>query len=73
MVFDIQTFENILPAGFVEKYYESPIPHGDVASTGASRPGSQSLDAAGALGLVLHYLNEISLQQIFTLISSSVS
>jgi len=45
--------------------------------TGNPKPGQRSLDAAGALGLVLHYLNstmwEISLQQIFTLIPSSVS
>ena len=77
MGFDIETFKSILQAGFAEMYYETPIPRDDVAATGAPRPGSRSLDAAGALGLVLHYLNstmrEISLQQIFALIPSSVS
>lgn len=77
MGFDVETFEGILSAGFAQKYYETPIPRDDVASTGSSRPGRRSLDAAGALGLVLHFLNstmrEISLQQIFALIPTSVS
>ena len=77
MGFDVQTFESILLAGFAEKYYASAIPRNDVDSVGASRPGRRSLDATGAPGLVLHYLNstmhEISLQQIFALIPSSVS
>jgi hypothetical protein len=41
------------------------------------RPNQRSLDAGGALGLLLHYLNstmhEISLQQIFALIPATVS
>lgn len=44
---------------------------------GAPWLGARSLDAAGALGLVLHYLNsamlETSLQQIFALIPATVS
>jgi hypothetical protein len=50
---------------------------GDVSATGKPRLCARSLDAAGALGLVLHYLNstmrEISLQQIFALIPTTVS
>ncbi|KAJ7336786.1 hypothetical protein DFH08DRAFT_877471 [Mycena albidolilacea] len=54
-----------------------PIPCADVRTTGKPCPGARSLNAAGALGLVLHYLNstmcEISLQQIFALIPTTVS
>ena len=77
MGFDVGTLESILEAGFGQKYCKVPIPHDDVEDTGVPRPGHRSLDAAGALGLVLHYLNstmhKISLQQIFALIPSSVS
>ena len=64
-------------AGFVEKYFSGTVPRYDIDSTGTSRPGRCSLDAAGALRLILHYLNstmcEMSLQQIFALIPSTVS
>ena len=44
---------------------------------GDPQPGAHSLDAPGALGLVLHYLNstmhKISLQQIFALISHYIT
>ena len=77
MGFDVVTFELILSAGFAQKFYETPIPRDNVNTMGVSRPGRRSLDAAGILGLVLHYLNstmrEISLQQIFALIPTSVS
>lgn len=77
MGFDVDTFELILSEGFAQKFYETPIPRDDVDTTGATRPGRRSLDAAGILGLILHYLNstmrEISLQQIFALIPTSVS
>ena len=72
-----ETFNMIFIAGFTEKYFSTPIPQDNVNSTGDPKPGQRSLDAAGALGLVLHYLNstmqEVSLQQIFALIPSSVS
>ncbi|KAF7375533.1 hypothetical protein MSAN_00441500 [Mycena sanguinolenta] len=77
MGFDTQSFEDILEAGFYGTWTTTPIPRGDTAATGNPRPGARSLDAAGALGLALHFLNstmrEISLQQIFALIPSTVS
>ena len=77
MGFDVATFELILSAGFTQKFYKTPILRDDINTMGVSRPGRCSLDAAGILGLVLHYLNstmhEISLQQIFALIPTSVS
>jgi hypothetical protein len=55
----------------------TPIPRGDTAATGNPRPWARSLDAAGALGLALYFVNstmrEISLQQIFALVPSTVS
>ncbi|KAG6913593.1 hypothetical protein DXG01_005700, partial [Tephrocybe rancida] len=77
MGFDVQTFEFILDSGFESAWSWTTIPRPDTSATGAPRPGGRSLDAAGALDLVLHYLNstmqEISLQQIFALIPSTVS
>ncbi|KAJ7620757.1 hypothetical protein DFH06DRAFT_1143861 [Mycena polygramma] len=77
MGFDVDTFDDIIQAGFGNAWYTTPIPQDDVRATGNPRPGARSLDAAGALGLVLHYLNstmrEISLQQIFALIPTTVS
>ncbi|KAF7340349.1 hypothetical protein MVEN_01954100 [Mycena venus] len=77
MGFDVATFDKILDAGFGVAWDTKPIPRADAPNTGATRPGARSLDASGALGLVLHYLNstmrEISLQQIFALIPSTVS
>ncbi|KAJ6448390.1 hypothetical protein C8R45DRAFT_917590 [Mycena sanguinolenta] len=68
MGFDTQTFQQILDAGFSDTWTMTPIPRGDTAATGKPRPGARSLDAAGALGLALHFVNstmrEISLQQI---------
>jgi hypothetical protein len=76
MGFDTKTFDNILEDGFSGTWYATPIPCGDTAATGNPRPGARSLDAAGALGLTLHFLNftirEISLQQIFALVPSTV-
>jgi hypothetical protein len=77
MGFDVETFNSIIDAGFGAAWYSTPIPRGDVSIAGKPRPGARSLDAAGALGLVLHFLNstmrEISLQQIFALIPTTVS
>jgi len=76
MGFDVATFHSIIAAGFGKKWYEVPIPRSDVRSR-EPRPNARSLDAEGVLGLVLHYLNstmrEISLQEIFALIPSTVS
>ncbi|KAJ7224651.1 hypothetical protein GGX14DRAFT_387324 [Mycena pura] len=77
MGFDSETFHAILGAGFASSWYSIPIPRNDASATGNPRPGARSLDAEGALGLVLHYLNstmrEISLQQIFALIPTTIS
>ncbi|KAK7685815.1 hypothetical protein QCA50_011161 [Cerrena zonata] len=77
MGLDVKTFELILSSGFQRRWEESTIDRTDVSSVGAPRPERRSLDAAGALGLVLHWLcstmREISLQQIFALIPSTVN
>ncbi|KAJ7195965.1 hypothetical protein GGX14DRAFT_403699 [Mycena pura] len=77
MGFDTTTFDYIIDNGFGAAWYATPIPRTDVSMVGDPRPWRRSLDAAGALGLVLHFLNstmrEISLQQIFALIPSTVS
>jgi len=77
MGFDVETFELIVTSGFGARWYSQPIRCADAAPSGNPRPGARSLDAWGALGLVLHYLNstmsEISLQQIFSLIPTTVS
>ncbi|KAJ7262793.1 hypothetical protein B0H12DRAFT_1001315, partial [Mycena haematopus] len=77
MGFDVQSFNDILEAGFEGTWYTTPIPRADTATTGNPRPGARSLDAAGALGLALHWVNstmrEISLQQIFALVPTTVS
>jgi hypothetical protein len=77
MGFDVSTFNHILAAGFDLAWNTTPIPRNDAVGSGQTRPGARSLDASSALGLLLHYLNstmrEISLQQIFALIPSTVS
>ena len=77
MGFDVKTFELIVRSGFGTLWLSQPIPRADASTHGEPRPGGRSLDAWGALGLVLHYLNstmlEISLQQIFALIPTTVS
>ena len=78
MGFDVDAFEHIIKSGFARMWYERPIDRSDTAiMTGNPRPSARSLDAWGALGLVLHYLNstmrEVSLQQIFALIPSTIS
>jgi hypothetical protein len=71
MGFNVSTFNHILAAGFDLAWNTTPIPQNDAVGSGQTRP------ASGALGLLLHYLNstmrEISLQQIFALIPSTVS
>ncbi|KAF8825653.1 hypothetical protein HHX47_DHR6000194 [Lentinula edodes] len=76
MGFDVNTFRFLLegPGRFAEHWDNIPIPRSDVFSTGETRLGRRSLDAAGALGLALHYLGsailEIQLQQIFAIVPS---
>lgn len=75
MGFNMKTFRYILTSGFPASWYTTPIHHSDTNATGDPRPGQWSLDAVGALGLVLHYLdstmNETSLQQILAIIPST--
>jgi hypothetical protein len=75
--FDISTFNSILESGFAEAWMSTSILRTDTSARGGACPGARSLDPAGVLGLVLHYLNstmvEVSLQEIFALIPSTVS
>lgn len=77
MGLDVATFDLLLEHGFQEIWERAAIPRTDTSVTGQPRLGAPSLDAAGALGLALHYLNstmrEILLQQIFALVPSTVS
>lgn len=77
MGFSVTAFHNILHHGFENDWNTIPIPRNDVPATSVPRPARRSLDAAGALGLVLHFLNstmhDVSLMQIFALIPSTVS
>jgi len=77
MGFNIAAFTTILEAGFEEQWNTTPIPCHDVPVTAAPCTNWRSLDAAGALGLVLHFVNstmqEVSLQQIFALVPATVS
>ncbi|KAG2356386.1 hypothetical protein BDR07DRAFT_1613096, partial [Suillus spraguei] len=52
---DVPTFSSLLTAGFAQAWYETPIPREDVSAHGTPRIDKRSLDAAGALGLALHY------------------
>jgi hypothetical protein len=77
MGIDVATFEYIITSGFGQRWQLEPVPRPDINTSGNPRPNTRSLDEWGALGLVLHYLNstmqEISLQQIFALIPTTVS
>lgn len=77
MGLDCNTFEYILQSGFADIWDNTPIPRPDTSLTGEPRLGARSLDAAGALGLALHYLASsmpsTSLQEIFAIIPSTVS
>ncbi|KIK52702.1 hypothetical protein GYMLUDRAFT_250962 [Collybiopsis luxurians FD-317 M1] len=76
MGLDVATFHFILEGHghFADVWDSTPIPRGDVSQAAAPRVGMRSLDAAGALGLVLHYLgsaiHEVQLQQIFAIVPS---
>lgn len=77
MGIDVRTFNIILDRGFQFKWETQPIPRDDVSPTSIPRGYRRSLDAAGALGLALHWLSstmrEVSLQQIFALIPTTVN
>jgi len=74
---DTSTFRTILEAGFGRLWHTLPIPRPDMRTAIHPRAGKRSLDAAGGLGLVLHWLSstmrQVSLQQIFALVPSTVS
>lgn len=71
---DTRTFRLLLANGFHRLWTTTPIPRNDVPLTGQPRPSCRSLDSAGALGLVLHWLRsaapETALLQIFALVPS---
>ncbi|KAG1729879.1 uncharacterized protein EDB91DRAFT_1252921 [Suillus paluster] len=77
MGIDVTTFTLLLTTGFAQLWYETPILRDDVNAHGNTHIEWCSLDAAGALGLVLYYLSStmhaISLQQIFAIIPSTVT
>ncbi|KAK9342363.1 hypothetical protein V1522DRAFT_373347, partial [Lipomyces starkeyi] len=50
-------FEYVLDCGFRDAWNTAPIMRHDVSVHGGTRPSKMSLDADGALGLVLHFLN----------------
>jgi len=74
---DVTTFQLLLDRGFEAQWDTHTITRPDVHPEGKPRLMRRSLDAAGALGLVLHWLSstmrELSLQQIFALIPTSVN
>ena len=75
MGFDVDNFGLILQ-GFQAGWELTPIKRNDVNPNGEPRLGAHSLNSAGGLGLVLHYIHlcmtETSLQQIFGLVPAIV-
>lgn len=71
------TFYTILTAGFGQLWYTLPIFCPNTQATENPHVWKRSLDAEGGLGLILHWLSstmrQLSLQQIFTLIPSTIS
>ena len=77
MGFNVATFHKILDHGFRDLWNTLAIPCHETNINSRPQLGRRSLDAEGALGLVLHWLNstmlDVSLMQIFTLIPTTVS
>ncbi|KAG2049004.1 hypothetical protein BDR06DRAFT_984576 [Suillus hirtellus] len=77
MRIDVQMFEFILTSGFASLWYHKSITCPDTNSQGIPPLNHCLLNAGGAFGLMLHYLNstmhKTSLQQIFALIPSTAS
>lgn len=77
MGINVHTFQYILESGFELRWNTTPIPRNDANANGPPRLGARSLDAAGALGLYLHWISstmrETSLQEVFALIPSTVN
>ena len=74
---NVSTFNTILKAGFEHLWNTHSIPRPDKPPTAHPRAGRRSLDSAGGLGLVLHWLSStmryVNLQQIFALVPSTVT
>ncbi|KAG9119718.1 hypothetical protein FRC07_005110 [Ceratobasidium sp. 392] len=74
---DVATFNYILDSGFRNTWDTSTIPRGGVDPSGFPRLSRRSLDAPGALGLVLCHLrkvsNEMLLQALFAVVPSSLN
>ena len=74
---DTSMFHALLAAGFGHLWYTWPITRPDHQTVVQPQVGKRSLDAVGRLRLVLHWLSstmqQVSLQQIFALISSTMS
>ena len=77
MGIDCRTFDHILQNGFTQRWNTHPIFRDDVEEHAITRPNWRSLDAAGGLALILHYLNstmaEVTLQQVFSLVPAVCS
>lgn len=76
MGLNVAGFQTILDSGFSYRWYSTPLHRSDVAPA-HTRSINRSLDAGGALGLLLHWLtstmHQISLQQIFALVPATTS
>lgn len=77
MGLDVTAFQAILDAQFSLRWYLTPLHRSDATPATNPRCITRSLNAGGALGLLLHWLTstmrQISLQQIFALIPSTMS
>ena len=77
MGLNVAAFQAILDAGFSRRWYSMPLHRSDAAPAAITRCVNRSLDAGGALGLLLHWLTsamyQIRLQQIFALVPSTTS
>jgi hypothetical protein len=77
MGLDTVTFQLLLNTGFEFIWDSTAIPWTDINPISKPHLGACSLDAAGGLGLYLHYIQfsmrEVGLQLIFALIPSTVS
>jgi hypothetical protein len=76
MGIDVATFESIL-VPFNLAWSSSTIPRADVNPVGEPQPHRRSLDAAGGLALILHWLNSTmaayTLHQLFSITAAVCS
>ncbi|KAK9243914.1 hypothetical protein V1506DRAFT_508012 [Lipomyces tetrasporus] len=67
----------LLDCGFRDAWDKAPVARDDVSAHSEARPHQRSLDADGALGLVLHFLNssmtQFTLQEVFGIVPSVCS